>query len=578
MGSTCSVWLLGGFRVDIDGAQVPTEAWRHRRGAELVKLLALSPGHRLHREQVMEALWPDLDPTAASANLRKALHYARRALGSERSVRADGAMLELWGGGALAVDAEEFEREAAEALDRRDQHVARRAVSGYQGLLPEDRFAPWADAARRRLERRFVQLLRLVGAWEQVVELDPVDEEAHRELIRRSLEAGNRQGAMRQFEALRHALREELGVGPDPETIALYEKVLRLEGPQPSTPAERASSHLAAGLVALNRMELDDAERQARHARALAVEAELGRQLGEASGLLGMAAHARGTWRDVFREEFLETVRTTPALAGFVFDAHLCLAEFSLHGGDSPEQVADYARDLLAVAERYGSVQGRALATLILGESELFAGRVGDARAHLSRAVDLHDQAGATSGRAMALERLARAELASGRRGRARTLLSEALDLSRHASLASHLLVRVHGTRIEGEADRRTAVRVAVEARADLDGRQICEPCSIGFLLASATAFARTGAVTEGAAALDQAERVAGMWHAGPWPAAVWEARAELRLAEGDHRQAAALFREAADLFGRSGHLWFEARARASAAEADAAPKERVTS
>jgi DNA-binding SARP family transcriptional activator len=46
----------------------------------------LSPGHRLHREQVMDVLWPELDPAAAAANLRKAVHEARRVLDA-----ADGA-------------------------------------------------------------------------------------------------------------------------------------------------------------------------------------------------------------------------------------------------------------------------------------------------------------------------------------------------------------------------------------------------------------------------------------------------------------------------------------------------------
>jgi DNA-binding SARP family transcriptional activator len=88
--------LLGGFRVELDGTPVPAGAWRHRRATELVKLLALAPGHSLHREQVMDALWPDLSPAAASANLRKALHYARKALGEERSVGVAGTMLHLW--------------------------------------------------------------------------------------------------------------------------------------------------------------------------------------------------------------------------------------------------------------------------------------------------------------------------------------------------------------------------------------------------------------------------------------------------------------------------------------------------
>ena len=43
------------------------------------------------------------------------------------------------------------------------------------------------------------------------------------------------------------------------------------------------------------------------------------------------------------------------------------------------------------------------------------------------------------------------------------------------------------------------------------------------------------------------------MWQGGAWQAAVWEARAEVRLAEGERDQAAALLREAAERFGRLG-------------------------
>jgi len=43
-------------------------------------VLALSPGHRLHREQAMALLWPDLAPKAALNNLHYALHVARRTL------------------------------------------------------------------------------------------------------------------------------------------------------------------------------------------------------------------------------------------------------------------------------------------------------------------------------------------------------------------------------------------------------------------------------------------------------------------------------------------------------------------
>src|SRR3954463_9948491 len=77
------VWLLGGFRVSVRSRVVPNDSWRLRKAASLVKLLALAPDHRLHREQVMELLWPDSGRRAASNNLRQILHAARRALASD---------------------------------------------------------------------------------------------------------------------------------------------------------------------------------------------------------------------------------------------------------------------------------------------------------------------------------------------------------------------------------------------------------------------------------------------------------------------------------------------------------------
>src|SRR4029078_8558885 len=58
--------LLGGFAATVDGARVADNGWRLRKARELVKLLALAPGHRVHREQAMDALWPDPETGAAA--------------------------------------------------------------------------------------------------------------------------------------------------------------------------------------------------------------------------------------------------------------------------------------------------------------------------------------------------------------------------------------------------------------------------------------------------------------------------------------------------------------------------------
>ncbi|PLS84119.1 MAG: hypothetical protein CYG60_19625, partial [Actinobacteria bacterium] len=72
--------LLGGFRVTVGSRTVAEKSWRLKKAGSLVKLLALARGHRLHREQITDALWPDLDTKSAANNLHRALHFARGVL------------------------------------------------------------------------------------------------------------------------------------------------------------------------------------------------------------------------------------------------------------------------------------------------------------------------------------------------------------------------------------------------------------------------------------------------------------------------------------------------------------------
>jgi DNA-binding SARP family transcriptional activator len=78
-----TIKLLGGFVATRGDQPIDPSVWRLRKGRELVKLLALAPGHQLHREQLMDARWPDLDPAAAANNLHQVVHVARRALGRD---------------------------------------------------------------------------------------------------------------------------------------------------------------------------------------------------------------------------------------------------------------------------------------------------------------------------------------------------------------------------------------------------------------------------------------------------------------------------------------------------------------
>ncbi|HET7035860.1 MAG TPA: AAA family ATPase, partial [Thermomicrobiaceae bacterium] len=254
-----AVYLLGEFRVEIGGRPIEPGAWRLRKAAQLVKLLALAPGHRLHRDQIAEHLWPELDPDAAQRNLHQVLFAARRILEPGRSARAQATilplrqqMLALQPAGALWVDVEAFQAAAAAAQGAGDPAAYEAALALYAGdLLPDELYEEWAAQPREALHETFLRLLvdlarlseargeleRAIVTWERLVAADAAREEAHVGLMRAYALAGRRQQALRQYQRLRAALARELDAEPEPEATELYQRILG--GRFPEAAAER---------------------------------------------------------------------------------------------------------------------------------------------------------------------------------------------------------------------------------------------------------------------------------------------------------------------------------------------------
>ncbi len=210
------ITMLGGFSVALGPRAIPPATWSRRGAASLVKLLALAEGRRMHREQVMDELWPDLPLEVAGPRLHKAAHYARRAFGD-----ADGALLLrnelvlLLPDAEVSVDAVEFRRRGQAALASGSTTDAEQALAGYGGpLLPEDPYEPWTAEWREALTVLHQELLRLVGRWEELVRVNPADEEAHVALARQYADRGDVRAALRQLERMDQALRRELGTVP----------------------------------------------------------------------------------------------------------------------------------------------------------------------------------------------------------------------------------------------------------------------------------------------------------------------------------------------------------------------------
>jgi DNA-binding SARP family transcriptional activator len=248
MLSILEIHLLGPFRVAVDGSPVEARRWSRRSAALLVKLLALQPHHQLHREQVMELLWPELDSHSAANNLHKTIHAARRALqpglksgAGSHFIITHAQQILLRAPDKLSIDVDLFERQAAEAINGTDAEKYEIALGLYGGdLLIEDLYEDWAAARREQLRAMhqdlLVNLARLHearGRHRQSIErlkesltCDPSNEETHRQLMRLYAETGSRHQALQQYQQCREAVRKELDYEPDQTTVELYERIV----------------------------------------------------------------------------------------------------------------------------------------------------------------------------------------------------------------------------------------------------------------------------------------------------------------------------------------------------------------
>jgi DNA-binding SARP family transcriptional activator len=241
-GSSSPPWLtvrcLGGFSLSIRDQSVDLSPLKPRARAVL-RLLAVYGDHGIHREQLIDALWPEIDPFAATRNLHVAISAVRRCLepdadrGRHRLLIRDGDSYRLHLGDEADWDIRQFRRALAEArlcLGAGDPsggaRALRRALEAYRGeLLPEDGPAEWVVKERERLKMEAATAAALLAELElgrghpraaaaagrRGLEIDPYHDALWR-LLRDAHEAAGDPLAARQAARGYQAALDELGV------------------------------------------------------------------------------------------------------------------------------------------------------------------------------------------------------------------------------------------------------------------------------------------------------------------------------------------------------------------------------
>jgi DNA-binding SARP family transcriptional activator len=244
------LYLLGPPRLEVEGAPLDLGL---RKAIALVAYLAVT-GDNHSRDAIATLLWPGYSQSKALAALRSVLWSLNKTL-IERWLVVGSETINLSPGSDLWLDVTHFRRLLAESSQHRHPSgdicsdcLSRltEAVSLYRDdflagftLRDSPNFDEWqffqTETLRRELAaalERLVNLHTLRQSFEAAIpharrqlNLDPLHEPAHRQLMLLYARTGQQSAALRQYHQCANLLDAELGIPPSAETTALYERI-----------------------------------------------------------------------------------------------------------------------------------------------------------------------------------------------------------------------------------------------------------------------------------------------------------------------------------------------------------------
>ena len=233
--SEIKIYLLGRFEVCRGKKSLRVNDWKRQKAAALFKRLAWE--RKLHKEIIVDYLWPDSSLTSGSNNLYRALHEIRRTLDTHLGKGTADQVITFSDGiltlaDSIWVDAHEYEKTAK---DSNTQYL----VENYPGdFLPDDLYEDWTLTPREHLHQLYRDAVlsaaeddpgSVIKVLTSLLAKDPLDEPVHCALMKAYALTGRRHEALRQYKVLVDALDANLGITPDSQTINLYDQILQGE-------------------------------------------------------------------------------------------------------------------------------------------------------------------------------------------------------------------------------------------------------------------------------------------------------------------------------------------------------------
>lgn len=245
------ITLFGPFELHQDGR--PVQGLDARKAQELLAFLLIQRSRAHSREYLAELLWGQREPVQSKKYLRQTLWQVQSALAAQSSHPDEAALLALDGEWirynehcAIHLDVAVFEQAYGQAegiaggdLDAQRADALRQAAQLYRGDLLQGCYEDWCIFERERLQTMYLGMLdKLIdccqehGQYEMglgygatILRYDRARERTHRRMMRLHYLAGDRTSALRQYDQLTQALREELDVQPSRRSVALRDQI-----------------------------------------------------------------------------------------------------------------------------------------------------------------------------------------------------------------------------------------------------------------------------------------------------------------------------------------------------------------
>ncbi|WP_282608682.1 alpha/beta fold hydrolase [Pelagibius sp. Alg239-R121] len=208
-----------------------------RKAIALLVYLVETEG-RVGRDIMGTLLWPEANQETVRARLRRTLYKIRVAFGTNL-IEADRDTLRFESRVEVTLDARHFEKACNDGAFAGAARLYKNDYLSGFALDDSPEFEDWAFYRREGLRSRLTQALeRLVEAdiaqgeygealasATRLLALDPLNEAAHRHVIRIHLLAGQPLAAERQYDNCVNLLRDELGIAPAQEIKRLLTEI-----------------------------------------------------------------------------------------------------------------------------------------------------------------------------------------------------------------------------------------------------------------------------------------------------------------------------------------------------------------